>query len=62
MNWKKIMLGVLAGSMAGSLGHYSTELVAGHKVAFTAGNILLPAAMTAISTLAALFIKPPQQP
>ncbi len=61
MNWKKIFVGTLAGAFAGSLGHYTSELSQGHAIAFTAGNILLPAAMTVVSTLAALFVKPPHQ-
>jgi hypothetical protein len=61
MNWKKLLLTIAAGSLAGSLGHYATELTDGHHIAFTAGNILIPALTTAISALAALFVKPPQQ-
>ncbi len=61
MNWKKLLVGTLAGAFAGSLGHYTTELSQSHAIAFTAGNILLPAGITALSTVLALFVKPPHQ-
>lgn len=61
MNWKKLFLTIGAGSLAGSLGHYATEWQSGHAIAFTAGNILIPALTTAVSAVAALFAKPPQQ-
>ncbi len=60
MNWKKILAAVGAGAFAGSLGHYASEMQQGHAIAFTAGNILLPAVVTAASTIIALFTKRPQ--
>ncbi len=62
MNWKKILVAAVAGSFAGSLGHYAADISQGHAVAFTFGNIAYPAGATLLATLTALFTKPPQQP
>ncbi len=62
MNWKKILVAAVAGSFAGALGHYASEVNQGHAMAFTFGNIAYPAVVTLLATLTALFVKPPQQP
>jgi hypothetical protein len=61
MNWKKLLTFAGAGAVAGSLGHYVTELQQGHAMAFTAGNIVVPMVTSLASTLLALFVKPPHQ-
>ncbi len=61
MNWKKILVAAIAGSAAGSLGHYATEVSQGHAIAFTFGNIVIPALATLASTLVALFTTPPNK-
>jgi len=59
MNWKKILLYAVAGGVTSSLGHYASEVQAGHHLAFTAGNILWPAAGGIIGILAGLFSRRP---
>lgn len=61
LNWKKILTFTFAGGFAGALGNYASEMQAGHHFAFTAAHIIVPAFTSVISTLAALFVKPPQQ-
>lgn len=61
MNWKKLFAVIGSAAVAGSLGHYATEITNGHHVAFTAGNILIPTLSTVITAVAALFAKPPHQ-
>ncbi len=60
MNWKRILLATLGGGLAGTLGQYSTEAMQGHHVAFTAGNIVVPAIAAALPTVLALFTRRPQ--
>ena len=60
MNWKKILLATLGGAFAGTVGSWSSETVAGHHVPFTVGTIVVPAVVTVIPTLLALFTKRPQ--
>ncbi len=60
MNWKKILLYAVGGGFAGSVGHCLTTAAGGGHCAFTAGNILLPALITILATLAALFTHRPQ--
>jgi len=62
MNWKKIFAFVGAGALAGSLGHYATEVQQGHHIAFTVGTILWPALGGVVAALSALFTKSPTQP
>ena len=60
MNWKKILAFVVSGGVAGSLGHYASEVQAGHQIAFTVGNILWPALGSIGAALAGLFTRRPQ--
>lgn len=62
MNWKKLIVATVTAAFAGSLGHYATELQNGHAIAFTFGNIAIPALATIGSTLVALFTSSPKQP
>ncbi len=62
MNWKKILVVAAAASLAGPLGHYTSEVQQGHHAAFNFANIGAPAVFTLISTLAALFTPPPNKP
>lgn len=62
MNWKKLFTFVGAGALAGSLGHYASEVQAGHHAVFTVGTILWPALGGVLAALSSLFVKPPQQP
>lgn len=57
MNWKKFFTVTLLGAFVQPVSQY---VAAGGHVAFTAGNILLPAVMTLVSTLGALFTHAPQ--
>jgi hypothetical protein len=56
---KKTLLAIIGGALAGSLGHYSTEVLNGHAFAFTFANIGVPALMTAATAVIALFSKSP---
>ena len=61
MNWKKIILATLGGSFAATIGQWANSTMSGGHVAFTTGNIVVPALATVFATLAALFAKPPHQ-
>ncbi len=61
INWKKVLLTIAGGSLAGSVGGWAGNVAQGTSVPFTAGTILLPAGMAALSSLFALFVKPPNQ-
>ncbi len=62
MNWKKVLLFTFTAGFLGPLGHWASEVQAGHSFAFNFGNIVAPALGTIIPTLLALFVKPPNQP
>ncbi len=61
LDWKKLLLFVGASAAASTLGTYANAVQSGQHMAFTTGNILVPFATTAVSTLLALFQTPPNQ-
>ena len=60
MNWKKILLATFGAGFAGPIGQWSAGAMSGQHVAFTAGNIVVPALATIVPTLLALFTRRPQ--
>lgn len=62
MNTRKILLAAAGAGLAGTVGSWSHDFMAGVHHPFTAGTILVPVIPTLIATLAALFVKPPHQP
>jgi hypothetical protein len=61
MNWKKILAFLGATAVSGGLTPYLQSTTSGHPIAFTAGNVMVPMALTAATTFIALFTKPPHQ-
>ena len=58
VNWKKILLFGTVSAFAPVLSNFAESAQAGHAVAFTAGNILAPAAVNAVAIFSALFSNP----
>lgn len=61
MNWKKLLLFVLGSAVVGGVSPWLSGQASGTHVAFTAGNVILPALATLGATLTALFTVPPHQ-
>lgn len=59
LDWKKILLVAGAGALTGSVGQW---IQSGPSYPFTPGNILIPAGVTMLTSIAALFVKRPQDP
>jgi hypothetical protein len=59
MNWKKILGNAVLAPFAVVLGAWGQATVTGQHVAFTAGNILIPAIPVVLTQLLALFQTPP---
>lgn len=59
MNWKKILGNIVLAPVAVSLGAWGQAAMSGTHVAFTAGNVLVPAIPVVLAQLLALFQQPP---
>jgi hypothetical protein len=58
VNWKKVILFTVLGSMVPPVSNWVTGVQTGHDIPFTVGNILLPAIPALVASLAALFSNP----
>lgn len=58
INGKKLALFSVISAFAPVLSQWATSVQSGEPIAFTAGNILAPAAANLIITLSALFTNP----
>jgi hypothetical protein len=58
MNWKHLFA-LIAAPVASSLGIWGQNTLNGQHVAFTTGNILIPAIPVLLASLAHLYMAPP---
>ncbi len=59
--WGKTLLATIGGAFAGTIGQWANTYFTGGHEPFTAKTIVIPAVMTIVSTILALFTKSPTQ-